>query len=137
MSCVAVWTVCSSVGLYMRITWLWLIKRVQWVQRRTTWLMQKLLSMYKLCSGKINVPVEWDNMHKSVFSWCTVTPHPLILSPLKPQAISKSQYYHWAYTSIQHEVHAVQSKGLLFAGSVKAGKGQESRLPLYELHGEL
>ncbi len=40
------------------------------------------------------------------------------------QVVSQSQYYHRAYSSIQHEIHAVQSKGLLFTGPLQAGEGK-------------
>lgn len=39
------------------------------------------------------------------------------------QVVPQSQHHHRAYSSIQHEIHAVQSKGLLFTGSLQAGEG--------------
>ena len=53
--CVSVWTACCSVALSTQIIWLSWIKRVQWVPRRTTWLMPKLLSTYRPCSGNYQI----------------------------------------------------------------------------------
>lgn len=44
--------------------------------------------------------------------------------PSVSQIVSQSQHHHRADSSVQHEIYAVQSKGLLFTGALKAGEGE-------------
>lgn len=46
------------------------------------------------------------------------------LSPCLSQVVPKSQHHHWAHTPVQHEVHAVQSEGLLLTRSLQTGEGE-------------
>lgn len=47
-----------------------------------------------------------------------------LLSLSLPQVVPQPQHHHWAHTPVQHEVHAVQSQGLLLAGSLQTGEGE-------------
>lgn len=47
--------------------------------------------------------------------------HPSLF--ISTQAVPQLEHHHRAHTSIQHEVHAVPSKGLLLARTVQTGEG--------------